>query len=200
MTKRMALDVDQMNPFARMVYDYLLSCRPNKLVAELSEETGISNQTIWDWLRKGTLPRRATIVQLAERVPDLPLDDLLNAAGLPSTAEVKRQRSERLDMMHASVDEMKALLAQDGAYSPEEREMIGRFLSTLPEQFIRDTDTHREFHHESPTAFDAQRAIMDATITPPDEQDATPRAGHPPHRRRRPSGGAGGEQSRQTHP
>lgn len=191
MTKRMALDVDQMTPFARMVYDYLLSFRPNKIVAELSEETGISNQTIWDWLRKGTIPRRSTIVQLAER-SDLPLDELLLAAGLPTTEQVRRERLAQLDMLRGSIDDAMALVNADPTYSDADRAVIRRFLERRPDEFIQAADTWREYHHASPTAFAAEQSQERATVFEPEPISTSEEAHGQPRAKQR------GQQSRHT--
>jgi transcriptional regulator with XRE-family HTH domain len=87
------VDRGRLTRFGRLLYDHLLSFKPTKTVPEFAREVGVSSQAVWDWLRAGTIPRRATLVQIAERV-ELPLDELLEAANLPSTEEQKRERAD----------------------------------------------------------------------------------------------------------
>jgi transcriptional regulator with XRE-family HTH domain len=194
------VEQERLTPFGRLLYDYLLSFRPTKTVPEFAREVGVSAQAVWDWLRAGTLPRRATLVLISERVPDLPLDELLAAAGLPTTAQVRRERLAHLDMLRASIDEVMALVNADPAYSESDRVVIRRFLERKPSEFVTVTDTWREYHHESPTAFTASQseehaAVFEpAPIRSPEEAHGLPRRRHPtegPH-------GQGGQPSRRT--
>ena len=155
-----------LTPFAQLVYDYLLSFQPTKLVSELALESGISNNAIWSWLRHGILPRRATVVQLAERVPDLAtLDELLAAAGLPSTATVQRERQAHAAMLRESLRELLALVDTDPAFGPEERALIHRAMARKVEEFVAQTDTWREYGHASPALHEAQRAEEQAHLS-----------------------------------
>jgi transcriptional regulator with XRE-family HTH domain len=160
------VDRGRLTRFGRLLYDHLLSFKPTKTVPEFAREVGVSSQAVWDWLRAGTIPRRATLVQIAERV-ELPLDELLEAANLPSTEEQKRERAAHVAMLRASVRELASLAEADPHFSPEERATILRFLRSKPEDFLRDTDSWREFHHESPAAYEAERAEDQAEVYEP---------------------------------
>lgn len=184
------LNRDDLTPFARIVYDYLVG--HYVLVSELASASGVSNNAIWSWLKHGILPRRQTIVQLAERVrldddtPAFDLDELLTAAGLPNTAQEKRERLAYLDMLHASIDEVLARLHADPTYTPDDLTAIERFLRTKPEEFITATNTWREFHHDSPLAWQMQQSEEHAAVYEP-APITTPEEAHgQPHRRPRP--------------
>lgn len=162
------LDRATLTPFAQLIYDYLASQMPTMLVSELAAESGISNNAIWSWLKHGIIPRRATVVQLAERVPALAsLDELLEAAGLPTTADMRRERMEHLALFHASIRETAAALESDPRFTPDERAIITRYLESLPASFVTDTDTWREWQHASPAMSEAEQSTDDAAVYHP---------------------------------
>lgn len=178
------VEQERLTPFGRLLYEYLLSFKPTKTVPEFAREVGVSAQAVWDWLRAGTIPRRATLVLIAERLSDLPLDELLAAAGLPSTEEQRRERLAHLEMLRASIDEALALIEADPAYTAADRAVIERFLRTKPQEFIGATDTWHEYHHESPTAYEASRSEEHAAVYEP-EPISTPEEAHGQSARRR---------------
>ena len=189
------IDQSRLTPFAQIVYDYLLSQMPTMLVKDLSDETGISNNAIWSWLRHGVIPKRQTIVQLAERVPDIaPLDELLRAAGLPTTEEVQRERLAHTDPLRASLETLMALVDSDPAITPASCDDVRRFLERQLQAFIARTDTWREWNHASPAQHEAQRAADEAQVYEP-EPITTPEQAHgiepapPRQRHRRTTGG-----------
>lgn len=193
------LDRANLTPFARLVYDYLLSVQPTKLVSELAEESGVSNNAIWSWLKHGITPRRQTIVQLAERVPDLaPLDDLLAAAALPSTAEMRVSRRAEVARFEASVALFERLIQESDDLSDETKRAVAQVaqrIRTQPDVFLRATDTYREYNDPSPAQVEAERGLDDALVYEPEpitspeqahgQRRPTP---HPQPRSRRPSG------------
>ena len=185
------LNRDALTPFAQIVYDYLIG--HYVLVSELAEASGVSNNAIWSWLKHGILPRRQTIVQLAERVlladdsPAFDLDELLTAAGLPNTRDMQRERLKYLDMLRASIDEVMARIAADPTYTASDREAIERFLRTKPDEFILATNTWREWRHESPMDWQMQQSEQHAAVYEP-EPITTPEEAHrQPRPKRRPS-------------
>lgn len=184
---------DDLTPFGHLLYDYLLSFKPTKTVPEFARDVGVSTQAVWDWLRARTVPRRATLVLISERT-DLPLDELLRAAGLPSTEEVRRARREHLGMLHASIDEVMALVRADPEFTDADIAIIERFLRKKPGDFIMATDTWREYHHESPTVFAAQQAEERAEVFDPEPAPQP----HPTHPKRRHDTGQNQQVSRNT--
>jgi transcriptional regulator with XRE-family HTH domain len=181
MTRRAALDEAQMTPFARMIYDYLLSSRPNKLVADLAYETGINNQTIWDWLRKGVIPRRATITELSHKT-GMPLDELLHAAGLPTDAEVARER-----IGHARVARTLArryevaldqLTSENPAFTEQQRALLRRWArEELPAVLMRGDDLRDELLREVEAAGapDGENHALNRSETPETPETHGPR-------------------------
>lgn len=142
------LDVGRMKPFARMVYDYLLSEQPTRLVADLAAETDINNQTIWDWLRKGVTPRRETIMTLGQKT-GMPVDDLLRAAGLPTVAETVQERQganrvlRKLAMRYAKA--LDKLMEEHPEFTESQRELLQRWArEELPAALGRGEDLRRE--------------------------------------------------------
>ena len=182
------VEQEHLTPFGRLLYDYLLSFKPTKTVPEFARAVGVSTQAVWDWLRAGTLPRRATLVLISERLPDLPLDELLAAVGLPTTEQVRRERLAHLDMLRASIDEVMALVRADPTFTAEDRVVIERFLRRKPEEFIHATDTWREFHHDSPTAFVASQSEEHAVVYEPEPITSPEEAHGQPRPKRHPSG------------
>ena len=182
-----------LTPFAQLIYDYLIG--HYVLVSELAEASGVSNNAIWSWLKHGILPRRQTIVQLAERVrldddsPAFDRDELLTAAGLPTTAQMQRERREYLDTLNASVDEVMALVNADPHYTSEHRAAIERKLRALPEKFIAVTNTHGEFHHASPLQWQMTQSEEHAAVYDPPPIASAEEAHGQQRRRRHPSAG-----------
>ena len=160
------VDREKLTPFASLIYDYLVSFQPSKTVTEFADESGVSANTITSWLKHGTAPLRSSVVKIAERVPDLPLDELLRAAGLPTTEQVRRARLAHLGMLHASIDEVMANLRADPTIPESDLAAFERVLRRKPEEFIAATDTWREYRHESPAAFAAQQAEATAEVFP----------------------------------
>lgn len=191
------LDPAQLTPFARLIYEYLVSFRPSRDVTWLGRQSGIAPNTIAAWLKYGITPKRQKVVQLAERVPDLAtLDELLLAAGLPSTATVQRERAAHSDVLRASLEELLRLVDADPTFDADARALIHRAMEGKVAEFIGQTDTWREYSHASPAQHEAQRAMDDALVYEP-EPITTPDQAHgnepsPPRRRSRtdhPSGG-----------
>lgn len=184
------LNRETLTPFARLIYDYMVSQTPTLLVSELSAESGISNNAIWSWLKHGIIPRRQTIVQLTERVllpdgtPVFDLDELLTAAGWPTTRQLQRERLAHLDMLRASLDEVMALVNADPAFTESDRAAIAKFLRQKPDEFIQATNTWREFHHESPMDWQMRQSEEHAAVYEPDPI-ATPEDAHDQPRFRR---------------
>lgn len=85
---------EELTPFARLIRDYLFSFKPTKTVADLARETGITSQTIWDWMHNDVVPRRATILQLHDST-GIALNDLYRAAGIADDEEEAWQRIEQ---------------------------------------------------------------------------------------------------------
>lgn len=136
------LDWDNMTPFAQIIYTYLLSFRPTKLVADLARETGISDQAIWRWLRDGTLPRRGTIMDL-HRGTGIPLEELLHAAGLLTVEEALARRRENQRVVHLMVEQMKASAMSNPHFTADEQRAVLEWLEKLPEEFLAGADIQR---------------------------------------------------------
>lgn len=182
------VDREKLTPFGAVIYDYLVSFQPSKTVSEFADETGVSANAITSWLKYGVPPTRKSIVKIAERAPDLPLDELLTAAGLPTTEQVRRERLAHLDMLRASIDEVMEMVRADPTFTAADRAVIERFLRTKPDEFIRATDTWREFHHESPIAFMASQSEEHTAVYEPEPITTSEEAHGQPRPRRRPSG------------
>jgi transcriptional regulator with XRE-family HTH domain len=67
-------------PFAQLLYDYMWAQRPPLTAAKLAERTGLSKQTVSNWLNGRTEPQIGTLTLLAQRT-GIPLQDLAEAAG-----------------------------------------------------------------------------------------------------------------------
>lgn len=122
------LDRAQLSPFARMIYDYMLSAQPYpKLVSELAEESGVSNNAIWSWLKHGVIPRRSTIVPFAART-GLDVDALLRAAGMPDShvSDIERRGAARVARIVTK--RVEQLIQEEGIGTPEGAR---RFLDAL---------------------------------------------------------------------
>lgn len=174
------LHPEKLTPFARLIYDYMVSQTPTLLVSELAADSGISNNAIWSWLKHGIIPRRQTLVLLAERVPDLPLEELLEAAGLPSTEDMRAQRIAEMARLRESVALVERLLMEspdisDAAKAELARGMDG--LRHLPGGFLAATDTHHESNALSPANYEAWRATHEAQVYEP-EPITTPEQAH----------------------
>ena len=169
--------VEELTPFARLVREgYMWAQTPNLSVSDLATRTGISKQTIWSWLNHGAIPRRASIVQLAETT-GLDLDELLASVGLPTTEDVRAARVEEIDRLRASVAMVERALMADALLSPETKAALARSIDMLraqPERFISSTDTYREWNALSPAEHEARRARETAQVERPERQ--TPRA------------------------
>lgn len=148
MTRRIVFDKAHLTPFAQIVYGYLMRDQPTKLVADLAYETGINNQTIWDWLRKGVIPRRATIIELSRKT-GLPLDDLLRAAGLPTEAELALDRAGNARAARLLARRYEAALDQlttnNPTFTDAQRALLRRWArEELPAVLLQGDDLLRE--------------------------------------------------------
>lgn len=118
---------EELTPFARLVREeYMWRQTPPLSVPQLSDQTGISKQTIWGWMNHGSTPRRDTVLQLA-RTTGLPLNDLLQAAGLPTDIEKASARRQNRKI----AEEILAYLREElsAKFSPEEMQAIDAYLA-----------------------------------------------------------------------
>lgn len=122
------LDREKLTPFARMLYDYMLSFSPTMLVFELARETGIANNTIWSWLKYDIIPRRSTIIALAQRTTGLDVDELLRAAGLPDTSQSDAERRLQMRVYRVMLKRLEQSMERDPHLTPE---MRAQFLAYL---------------------------------------------------------------------
>lgn len=182
------LDRARLTPFAQIVYDYLMG--HYVLVSELAEMSGVSNNAIWSWLKHGILPRRQTIVQLAERArldddtPAFEMDELLLAAGLPTTAQMQRERVAHIGMLQESIDEVMATINADAGFTPEQRSLIEARLRRLPEEFVAATNTYAEWRHTAPMDWQMRRSEERAAVFAPEPITSPDEAHNQPPRNR----------------
>lgn len=178
--------VEELSQFARLVREgYMWAQTPNLSVSDLAARTGISKQTIWSWLNHNATPRRATIVQLAEHT-ELDLDELLEAAGLPSTEELREQERAKVAEMRRYnelfIRELLASPAISDATKDDLRRNIHLIISQ-PEQYLASLNTYREWNAPSPAEFEAQRATEQVDVFEP-EPITTPEQAHGQMQRR----------------
>lgn len=121
-----SVDPEQLEPFGRLVYDYLLSFRPNKTVNEFAAQCNVSGQAVWDWIHGNTTPRRASIMLIASAT-DLPLNDLLQAAGLPTDIEKAGARRQNRKVAEEILDYLRQELS--AKFSPEDMRAIDAYLA-----------------------------------------------------------------------
>lgn len=113
------LDRANLSPFARMIYDYMLSAQPYpKLVSELAEESGVSNNAIWSWLKHGVIPRRSTVIHFASRT-GLDVDELLRAAGMMDTRVSDIERRGAARVARIVMKQVEQLIREEGIGTPE---------------------------------------------------------------------------------
>lgn len=112
---------DQLTPFARLVRDeYMWKQIPSMTVPQLADKAGISKQAIWGWFQHDSLPRRVTIIQLAQRT-GLDVDVLLRAAGMPDTSVDDAQRRTLMRAYRVAMKRLTREIEADASIAPADR-------------------------------------------------------------------------------
>lgn len=134
---------EELTPFARLVRDeYMWGQTPPLSVPQLSDQTGISKQTIWGWINHGSTPRRDTVMQLA-RTTGLPLNDVLQAAGLPTDVEKATERRQNRKV----AEEILGYLRQElsAKFSPEDMRAIDGYLAEGLRDYLNGDEPTQQF-------------------------------------------------------
>lgn len=152
---------DQLTPFARLVRDeYMWKQIPPMTVPQLADKAGISKQAIWGWFQHGSLPRRVTIVQLAERT-GLDVDELLRAAGMPDTSVDEAERRALMRAYRAAMKRLTRAIEADATISLAERATFLAYIS----RYVKDQlDAGADLT-------DLSADIRVSEITPPDDDE-----------------------------
>lgn len=135
---------EELTPFARLVRDeYMWGQTPPLSVPQLSDQTGISKQTIWGWINHGSTPRRDTVLQLA-RTTGLPLNDLLQAAGLPTDVEKATARRQNRKIAEEILSYLRGELS--AKFSPEEMQAIDAYLTDGLRGYLNGEEPAQSLH------------------------------------------------------
>jgi transcriptional regulator with XRE-family HTH domain len=125
--------LEEMTPFARLLWDYMWAQGPAFTMAILARKIGVSQQSVADWFYKDSIPKPKTLEAVAEAT-HIPLDELYRAAGISLPATGGGPGPD-------DIEAFRDWLERSSDLSDEEREPALRVLQRYAEKFGLDGHT-----------------------------------------------------------